>query len=126
MRKAILCVLLILVFRVTYAQVKEQYLQQVVKELEKVWPDNRTINLVFYGHSVPAGYWANHEVHKLKSYPQLVGNALQNRFPYAVISIIVTAVGGENSVKGAERFEKKVLIHKPDIVFIDYALNDRW
>lgn len=33
--------------------------------------------------------------------------------------------GGENSVQGAERFEKDVLCHQPDLLFIDYALNDR-
>ena len=37
----------------------------------------------------------------------------------------MTAIGGENSVKGAERFISEVLIHRPDIIFIDYALNDR-
>jgi lysophospholipase L1-like esterase len=42
-----------------------------------------------------------------------------------VINVIVTAIGGENSTQGAERFEKDVLIHRPDVLFIDYALNDR-
>jgi lysophospholipase L1-like esterase len=28
-------------------------------------------------------------------------------------------------VQGAERFERDVLIHKPDLLLIDYALNDR-
>jgi lysophospholipase L1-like esterase len=28
-------------------------------------------------------------------------------------------------VKGAERFERDVLIHKPDLILIDYSLNDR-
>jgi lysophospholipase L1-like esterase len=39
--------------------------------------------------------------------------------------VIVTAIGGENSVSGAARFEKDVLALKPDVVTIDYALNDR-
>ena len=37
----------------------------------------------------------------------------------------VTAFGGENSESGAARFEKDVLSHNPDVVCIDYALNDR-
>ena len=38
---------------------------------------------------------------------------------------MVVAIGGENSVSGSARFERDVLIHRPDAVFIDYAPNDR-
>ncbi|GAB3916971.1 SGNH/GDSL hydrolase family protein [Larkinella terrae] len=103
----------------------EMYLSDLKKELIIEWPKNRTINLVFHGHSVPAGYWENHEVHTLESYPNLVLTKLKEKYPYAVINVIVTAIGGENSIKGQERFEKDVLVHKPDVLFIDYALNDR-
>jgi acyl-CoA thioesterase-1 len=101
------------------------YLADLQKEMTIEWPKNRTINLVFHGHSVPAGYWHNHEVHTLESYPNLVLAKLKERYPYAVINVIVTAIGGENSLKGQERFERDVLVHKPDVLFIDYALNDR-
>ncbi|WP_338876984.1 SGNH/GDSL hydrolase family protein [Spirosoma sp. SC4-14] len=102
------------------------YLTDVKNELITVWPKNRTINLVFHGHSVPAGYWHNHEVHTLESYPNLLLATLKERYPYAVINVIVTAIGGENSIKGQTRFESDVLVHKPDVLFIDYALNDRF
>ena len=103
----------------------ETYLADLQQEMVIEWPKNRTINLVFHGHSVPAGYWHNHEVHTLESYPNLVLAKLKERYPYAVINVIVTAIGGENSLKGQERFERDVLVHKPDVLFIDYALNDR-
>lgn len=102
------------------------YLADVKKELNTVWPKNRTINLVFHGHSVPAGFWHDHEVHTLESYPNLVLTKLKKQYPYAVINVIVTAIGGENAIKGQTRFDQDVLIHKPDVVFIDYALNDRF
>jgi lysophospholipase L1-like esterase len=50
---------------------------------------------------------------------------LKERFPNAVINVIVTARGGENSEAGAERFKRDVLCHQPRVVTIDYALNDR-
>ncbi|RRA97621.1 SGNH/GDSL hydrolase family protein [Larkinella rosea] len=103
----------------------ETYLSDLKKELVIEWPKNRTINLVFHGHSVPAGYWENHEVHTLESYPNLVLAKLKEKYPYAVINVIVTAIGGENSLSGQKRFEQEVLVHKPDVLFIDYALNDR-
>ena len=101
------------------------YLSGIKKALTIPWPHNHTINLVFHGHSVPSGYRDKHEVHTLEAYPQLVLRALKEKYPYAVINIIVTAIGGENSVSGEARFEKDVLPYRPDVLFIDYALNDR-
>lgn len=101
------------------------YLGGIKKELQAVWPNNRTVNIVFHGHSVPAGYWADHKVHTLESYPHLVLEKLKTRYPYSPINVIVTAIGGENAVKGQVRFDEDVIRKKPDIILIDYALNDR-
>lgn len=101
------------------------YLGDIKAELKKEWPNNRTINLVFHGHSVPAGYFNTPNVKTLNSYPYQVLKQLKELYPFAVINIINTSVGGENSISGEKRFESDVLIHKPDVLFIDYALNDR-
>ena len=101
------------------------YLAGLVAELEQAWPGNRTVNLVFHGHSVPSGYFATPTVDTFHAYPHLLHRKLKQRYPHAVINTIVTAIGGENSTTGAARFESDVLVHRPDVVFIDYALNDR-
>jgi lysophospholipase L1-like esterase len=101
------------------------YLSEIKLELHKKWPKNRTINLVFHGHSVPAGYFTTPVVNTASSYPYLLLTELKNRYAYAVINVINTSVGGENSLRGAKRFESEVLSHKPDLIFIDYSLNDR-
>ena len=101
------------------------YLSDLKTELQKEWPKNRTINIVFHGHSVPAGYFKTPQVNTISAYPNLFLNKLKTIYPYAVVNVIVTAIGGENSVKGAERFERDVLVHQPDVILIDYALNDR-
>ncbi|MCK0192418.1 GDSL-type esterase/lipase family protein [Arenibacter sp. F20364] len=100
------------------------YLKDIKVELTKKWPNNRTINLVFHGHSVPAGYFKTPIVNTLESYPFLVLQTIKQHYPFAVVNMINTSIGGENSVSGAERFESEVLIHKPDVLFLDYALND--
>ncbi|WP_193213799.1 SGNH/GDSL hydrolase family protein [Luteolibacter marinus] len=97
----------------------------LVTELNKSWPDNRTIHLVFHGHSVPSGYHKTPEVKPFDSYPLMAMEKIQKAYPHAVINAIVTSIGGEDSVKGAARFEKDALSMRPDVVFIDYALNDR-
>lgn len=101
------------------------YLNQLKAELQKKWPDNRTINLVFHGHSVPTGYANTPYVHRLQAYPFLVLKMLNKKYPYSVVNVITTSIGGENSVQGEKRFKKEVLPMKPDVLFIDYALNDR-
>lgn len=105
--------------------VPQEYLKEIKTELTKEWPKNRTINLIFHGHSVPSGYFKTPIVNTFDSYPYQLLRELKSKYPYAVINVIVTSIGGENSVSGEMRFKKDVLIHKPDVIFIDYALNDR-
>lgn len=100
------------------------YLADIKAELQKTWPNNRTINLVFHGHSVPAGYFKTPTVNTLEAYPYLLLKQLKEQYPTAVINIINTSIGGENAVKGEKRFASEVLPHRPDVLFIDYALND--
>jgi len=107
------------------ADEKDNYLESIKQELVKQWPKNRTINLVFHGHSVPSGYFKTPDVRTLQAYPHLLLKELKNGYPHAVINTILTCIGGENSKKGADRFKKEVLNHRPDVLFIDYALNDR-
>ena len=101
------------------------YLSQITDTLKTHWPKNRTVNIVCHGHSVPAGYFATPMVDSMNAYPHLLHTGLKQRFPFAVINVIVTAIGGENSESGAGRFEKEVLCHRPDLITVDYGLNDR-
>lgn len=101
------------------------YLKPVLDELEKHWPNNRIVNIVCHGHSVPAGYFATPLVNTFSSYPHLLHRLVKERFPYATTNVIVTAIGGERADSGARRFEQDVLTHRPSVVTIDYSLNDR-
>ena len=101
------------------------YMANVCVELTKCWPTNRTVTIVCHGHSVPAGYFRTPVVQTFSAYPYLLHYGLSERYPHAVINVIVTAIGGENSEQGAKRFQRDVLGLHPDVVTIDYALNDR-
>ena len=100
------------------------YLEAINRELKKVWPYNRRVKIVCHGHSIPCGYMAENVVKPLDAYPQLLLDKLSERFPHAVCSVITTAIGGENSIDGAKRFETDVLSLNPDVVTIDYGRND--
>jgi lysophospholipase L1-like esterase len=101
------------------------YLSGLSAALAQAWPANRTINIVCHGHSVPTGYFRTPVVDTFNAYPHLLHQGLKRRFPWAVINVIVTGIGGEQAESGAARFAAEVLSHRPDLLTIDYALNDR-
>jgi acyl-CoA thioesterase I len=101
------------------------YLADVRALLREKWPKNRIVNIVCHGHSVPAGYFRTPLVRTMDAYPHLLHAAICDAFPYAQTNVIVTAIGGENSESGAARFDRDVLALHPDVITIDYALNDR-
>lgn len=101
------------------------YAKDMVPLFEAEWPNNRTVNIVCHGHSVPVGYFKTPDVQTFNAYPHLLHQAIKKKFNKAVVNVIVTAIGGENSISGAARFERDVLNVHPDVVTIDYALNDR-
>jgi len=105
--------------------VPANYLAPVMARMQVPWPKNRTVNIVCHGHSVPSGYFKTPAVDSLHAYPNLLRVALAEKYTNAVINVIVTAIGGEASDRGAARFDSDVLTHRPDVVLIDYALNDR-
>jgi lysophospholipase L1-like esterase len=59
------------------------------------------------------------------AYPHLWHRRLKERFPSAVINVITTAIGGEDAERGAARFAADVISLRPDLITIDYGLNDR-
>ena len=101
------------------------YLAELSTAMAVPWPKNRTVHIVCHGHSVPSGYFKTPTVDTFNAYPNLMHVGLKQRFPHAVMNVIVTAIGGENSESGAKRFATDVLNHKPSLITIDYALNDR-
>lgn len=105
---------------------KRKYLCEITKELAKKHPDNRLINIVVHGHSQTRGYTTGQYIDPFSAYPHQFHKLLKHRFPYAATNVIVTGIGGECSVDGAKRFESDVLCHNPDLITIDYALNDRF
>lgn len=97
---------------------------ELAVELTKEWPRNRTINLIFHGNEVPAGYQNPPAVDSFASYPHLFRVALKERYPNAVLNTIVTAERDETSDLGATRFSRDVLSQDPDLIVIDYLLTD--
>ena len=127
MKSLVLIALFTVLFqKITAQQIADTlYLDSVKLEFYKKWPKNRSVNLVFHGHSVVVGYFRTPVISTFEAYPFLTFKNVKERFPLAILNSITTAIGGENAEQGAKRFKTQVLCHRPDVLFIDYALNDR-
>lgn len=127
MRKFFVMGCLLLLCGATFGQiaVKQTYLSGFKEEMGKKWPANRTLNIVFHGHSVPSGYFHGGIVNSMQAYPHLTFHGLKTQYPLTVLNVITTSIGGEQAEQGEKRFADEVLTHRPDVLFIDYALNDR-
>lgn len=69
--------------------------------------------IVFYGTSLTASEdWTAPLLEKLEA-----------EFPGQIRSIN-TAVGGKESVWGLENFSENVLAHRPDVLFLEFCVND--
>jgi hypothetical protein len=49
-----------------------------------------------HGHGVPTGYFATPLVDTFSAYPRLWHRRLKERFPWAIFSVVTTAIGRED------------------------------
>lgn len=80
------------------------------------------ISVAFLGGSITQG--CNAEVHE-KSYAYLTYLWFKDKFKNVNVKYINAGVGATGSVIGVHRVERDVLTLNPDIIFIDFAVNDK-
>ena len=76
------------------------------------------VNVVFLGGSITVGAASP------KGYATFVGDWLKAHYPKAKINIINSGISGTGSDFGAARYDRDVLAKKPDLVFIEFCVND--
>jgi len=80
------------------------------------------LTVAFLGGSLTWGARASDP--QKTSYRAIVGAKLEERYPKAHFKFIDAAIGGTGSQLGAFRLDRDVLAFKPDLVFLDFTLND--
>ena len=80
------------------------------------------LSVVFLGGSLTWGAQATNP--NETSYRALVGKKLIEKFPNAHFQFGDAAIGGTGSQLAAFRLERDVLSRKPDLVFLDFTVND--
>ena len=74
-------------------------------------------SVVFLGGSITEGGGDD-------GYVSLVGRWLQKSFPRADVRAVSAGIGGTNSDYGQMRFDRDVLAFAPDLLFVEFAVND--
>ncbi len=80
------------------------------------------LSVIFFGASLTWG--ANATDPLLTSYRADVAQRLESQYPTARFTFWDAAIGGTGSQLGAFRFDRDVLRHRPDLVFVDFSAND--
>lgn len=78
--------------------------------------------IVYLGGSITAGAGASQP--DATSYRGLVGRWFVQTFPRAKVTNVNAAIGGTGSDLGAFRTARDVLAHRPNLVFVEFAVND--
>ena len=81
-----------------------------------------TLSVVFLGGSLTWGAQATDP--QKTSYRALVGQKLEQAYPEAHFQFHDAAIGGTGSQLAAFRLDRDVLAYRPDLVFLDFTIND--
>jgi acyl-CoA thioesterase-1 len=76
------------------------------------------VTIVVFGDSITAGYAVR------RGFPSFWKEMLQQKFPDARIEMINSGVSGDTSMDGLARLDWSVLSYEPDLVTINFGIND--
>lgn len=109
---------------------------KIIEKIRKKAENNSDfegVTITFLGDSVTQGCFEiykkeNNTIEtvfdKKNAYHRYIADLFSLLFPTVPINIINAGISGDTAEKGAERLERDVLRHQPDLVVVSYGLND--
>jgi lysophospholipase L1-like esterase len=91
-------------------------------EFDQSARDGKNLTVAFLGGSLTWGAQATDP--QKTSYRALVCRTLREAYPNAHFEFIDAAIGGTGSQLAAFRLDRDVLAYRPDLVFLDFTIND--
>lgn len=88
----------------------------------KLTTGDKSLNVVYFGGSVTNGTGASDR--DSTSWRGLIGKWIADNFPEANVTNINRAVGESGSYLGSYRVKRDVIAENPDLLFIEYSIND--
>lgn len=84
---------------------------------------DKSLNVAYFGGSVTQGYGASNENNIWRKQTQ---KWLSEKYPEAQINEIYACIGESGTYLGTYLLDEFVLAKEPDLVFLEYAINDRY
>src|SRR4051812_21866018 len=81
-------------------------------------PGSRTVLYVAIGDSVTQGCLGINEMEHEQVYHALLRRCVEQHYPAANFNVINSGVGGDTAETSRQRWERDVLLYKPDLVTI--------
>ena len=94
--------------------VSSKVLRRIVEDLR----DGCEVIIVCFGDSITAGYGVT------RGFPFYWKGMLQSDYPDSRIDIINSGLSGDTTIDGLARLESDVLSHNPDLVTVNFGIND--
>lgn len=82
------------------------------------------IKIAYIGGSITEGYSDNITLKTEEKWVDMSTKWLDEQFPEAEITYVNAGLSGTPSVLGNVRLERDVLSYEPDVVFVEFAVND--
>lgn len=83
-------------------------------DLEK----GRSVTIVAFGDSITAGFAVR------RGFPSFWREMLQSKYPAAGIELVNSGISGDTTLDGLARLNWSVLSYEPDLVTINFGIND--
>lgn len=87
-------------------------------------PRARAVTYVAMGDSVTQGSMQQGVIEYERVYHQVLRRGIERRYPGTVINVINSGVGGDTAHESRTRWERDVMMYKPDLVTICFGHND--
>ncbi len=84
--------------------------------------NDKKLTVAYFGGSVTVGHAASDR--SKFSWRALTTRWLAENFPEAEVVEINSAIGASGSHLGAFRVQRDIIAHKPDLLFVEYSVND--
>ena len=99
-----------------YTQGNPARIAKVIKKLQA----GEEVTIAYLGGSITQGTGADNE----NCYAALTTKWIENQYPDAKVNYVNAGIGATGSYIGVHRCDAQVLSHDPDLVFIDFSVND--
>lgn len=85
---------------------------------------NKELTVAYIGGSVTDGYGSSNNA--TNSWVALLGEWFYTHYPKVNFETVKRSIGGTGSYFSSFRYEREVAPYNPDLLFIEYAINDRY